>query len=121
MIPHTGAPKSPLGVAHRLPITAQPIDLLPRTAAEDDVIRIALIEDDNLMREWLGRSLTTRGYKVERFRRAKPVLMEQLTSQTAARDARLRFEARSSRLERLKAEQRLKLEEKRRQARASST
>lgn len=58
---------------------------------------------------------------VERFRRAKPVLMEQLTSQTAARDARLRFEARASRLERLKAEQRLKLEEKRRQARASST
>jgi DNA-binding response OmpR family regulator len=38
------------------------------------VIRIALIEDDNLMREWLGRSLTTRGYKVERFRRAEDAL-----------------------------------------------
>jgi len=38
------------------------------------VIRIALIEDDNLMREWLGRSLTTRGYKVERFRRAEEAL-----------------------------------------------
>lgn len=58
---------------------------------------------------------------VERFRRAKPVLMEQLTSGTTARDARLRFEARSSRLERLQEEQRSKLEEKRRQARASST
>ncbi len=38
------------------------------------MIRIALIEDDNLMREWLGRSLTTRGYKVERFRRAEDAL-----------------------------------------------
>ena len=38
------------------------------------MIRIALIEDDNLMREWLGRSLTTRGYKVERFRRAEEAL-----------------------------------------------
>jgi DNA-binding response OmpR family regulator len=74
MIPHTGAPKSPLGVAHRLPITAQPNDPLPCIAAEDAVIRIALIEDDNLMREWLGRSLTTRGYKVERFRRAEEAL-----------------------------------------------
>jgi electron transport complex protein RnfC len=58
---------------------------------------------------------------VERFRRAKPVLMEQLASRTAARDARLRFEARTTRLERLQAEQRRKLEEKRKQARGNST
>jgi hypothetical protein len=58
---------------------------------------------------------------VGRFRRAKPALMEQLASRTAARDARLRFEARTTRLERLQAEQRRKLEEKRKQARASST
>jgi DNA-binding response OmpR family regulator len=38
------------------------------------VIRIVLIEDDNLMREWLGRSLTTRGYSVERYRRAEEAL-----------------------------------------------
>lgn len=38
------------------------------------MIRIVLIEDDNLMREWLGRSLTTRGYKVERYRRAEEAL-----------------------------------------------
>lgn len=38
------------------------------------MIRIVLIEDDNLMREWLGRSLTTRGYQVERFRRAEEAL-----------------------------------------------
>jgi DNA-binding response OmpR family regulator len=38
------------------------------------VIRIVLIEDDNLMREWLGRSLTTRGYSVERYRRAEDAL-----------------------------------------------
>jgi len=41
---------------------------------EDVLIRIVLIEDDNLMREWLGRSLTTRGYQVERFRRAEEAL-----------------------------------------------
>jgi len=38
------------------------------------LIRIVLIEDDNLMREWLGRSLTTRGYKVDRYRRAEEAL-----------------------------------------------
>lgn len=38
------------------------------------MIRIVLIEDDNLMREWLGRSLTTRGYLVERYRRAEDAL-----------------------------------------------
>ncbi len=38
------------------------------------MIRIALIEDDNLMREWLGRSLATRGYAVERFRSAEEAL-----------------------------------------------
>jgi DNA-binding response OmpR family regulator len=41
---------------------------------EGKLIRIVLIEDDNLMREWLGRSLTTRGYKVERYRRAEEAL-----------------------------------------------
>ncbi len=44
------------------------------------MIRIVLIEDDNLMREWLGRSLTTRGYQVDRYRRAEDVL-EQLCSE----------------------------------------
>jgi electron transport complex protein RnfC len=58
---------------------------------------------------------------VERFRRAKPLLMEQLASKTEARDARLRFEARTTRLERLESEQRHKMEEKRRQARANPT
>ncbi len=45
------------------------------------MIRIVLIEDDNLMREWLGRSLTTRGYKVDRYRRAEDAL-ELLCSET---------------------------------------
>ncbi len=45
------------------------------------MIRIVLIEDDNLMREWLGRSLTTRGYQVERYRRAEEAL-ELLCSDT---------------------------------------
>ena len=48
---------------------------------EDVLIRIVLIEDDNLMREWLGRSLTTRGYQVERFRRAEEAL-EMLCTET---------------------------------------
>jgi len=34
------------------------------------VIRIVLIEDDDLMREWLGRSLSSRGHEVDRYRRA---------------------------------------------------
>jgi DNA-binding response OmpR family regulator len=34
------------------------------------VIRIVLIEDDDLMREWLGRSLSSRGHQVDRYRRA---------------------------------------------------
>lgn len=33
------------------------------------MIRIVLVEDDNLMREWLGRSLASRGYAVARFAR----------------------------------------------------
>ncbi len=45
------------------------------------MIRIVLIEDDNLMREWLGRSLTTRGYKVDRYRRAEDAL-DSLCSET---------------------------------------
>lgn len=32
--------------------------------------RIVLIEDDDLMREWLGRSLSSRGHIVQRYRRA---------------------------------------------------
>jgi DNA-binding response OmpR family regulator len=35
------------------------------------VIRIVLVEDDDLMREWLGRSLASRGYAVDRFARAE--------------------------------------------------
>ncbi|MDH4036075.1 MAG: response regulator [Candidatus Krumholzibacteria bacterium] len=34
------------------------------------MIRIVLIEDDDLMREWLGRSLSSRGHEVDRYRRA---------------------------------------------------
>jgi DNA-binding response OmpR family regulator len=34
------------------------------------LIRIVLIEDDTLMREWLGRSLSSRGYRVDRYARA---------------------------------------------------
>jgi DNA-binding response OmpR family regulator len=41
---------------------------------EEKLVRIVLIEDDNLMREWLGRSLTTRGYVVERYRCAEDAL-----------------------------------------------
>jgi DNA-binding response OmpR family regulator len=37
---------------------------------EGNVIRIVLIEDDDLMREWLGRSLSSRGHEVDRYRRA---------------------------------------------------
>lgn len=55
---------------------------------------------------------------VERFRDAKPTLAAQLAARTNARDSRLRFEARTERLERLQAEQKQKLEEKRRQARS---
>lgn len=45
------------------------------------MIRIVLIEDDTLMREWLGRSLSTRGYQVERYPRAEDAL-EVLCSDT---------------------------------------
>lgn len=38
------------------------------------MIRIVLIEDDNLMREWLGRSLSSRGYRVDRYARADEAL-----------------------------------------------
>jgi DNA-binding response OmpR family regulator len=37
----------------------------------EPVIRIVLVEDDDLMREWLGRSLASRGYSVARFARAE--------------------------------------------------
>lgn len=32
------------------------------------MIRIVLVEDDDLMREWLGRSLSSRGHEVDRYR-----------------------------------------------------
>lgn len=54
---------------------------------------------------------------VERFREAKPRLAAHLLARGNARDARLRFEERTARLQRLEAEQRQRLEEKRRQAR----
>jgi two-component system chemotaxis response regulator CheY len=38
------------------------------------LIRIVLIEDDHLMREWLGRSLASRGYNVRRFARGDEAL-----------------------------------------------
>jgi FixJ family two-component response regulator len=38
------------------------------------LIRIVLIEDDHLMREWLGRSLSSRGHDVRRFERANEAL-----------------------------------------------
>lgn len=38
------------------------------------MIRIVLIEDDHLMREWLGRSLSSRGHMVRRFARADDAL-----------------------------------------------
>ena len=38
------------------------------------MIRIVLIEDDHLMREWLGRSLSSRGHTVRRFARADDAL-----------------------------------------------
>jgi len=40
------------------------------------VIRIVLIEDDDLMREWLGRSLSSRGHLVTRYARADTALPE---------------------------------------------
>lgn len=58
---------------------------------------------------------------VERFREAKPRLAAHLLARDAARDARLRYESRTARLERLEAEQRQRLEEKRRQARRTTT
>ena len=54
---------------------------------------------------------------VERFREAKPTLAAHLLARNNARDARLRYESRAARLQRLEAEQRQRLEEKRRQAR----
>jgi FixJ family two-component response regulator len=38
------------------------------------LIRIVLLEDDHLMREWLGRSLSSRGHDVRRFERASEAL-----------------------------------------------
>ena len=38
------------------------------------MIRVVLIEDDHLMREWLGRSLSSRGHTVRRFSRADDAL-----------------------------------------------
>ncbi len=58
---------------------------------------------------------------VERFRAAKPALAAHLLARENARDARLRYEDRAARLERLEAEQRQRLEEKRRLARRTPT
>jgi DNA-binding response OmpR family regulator len=41
---------------------------------EGQLIRLVLIEDDDLMREWLGRSLSSRGYTVTRYARAEHAL-----------------------------------------------
>jgi DNA-binding response OmpR family regulator len=41
---------------------------------EENVTRIVLIEDDDLMREWLGRSISSRGFEVARYRRADEAL-----------------------------------------------
>jgi DNA-binding response OmpR family regulator len=41
---------------------------------EGPLIQIVLIEDDHLMREWLGRSLSSRGHTVRRFSRADDAL-----------------------------------------------
>jgi len=49
----------------------------------------------------------------QRFRDAKPALLETVDSRTRANDARLRFESREQRLTRLEAERRAKLDEKR--------
>lgn len=49
----------------------------------------------------------------QRFRDAKPALLESLDSRTRAHDARLRFESREQRLTRLEAERRARLDEKR--------
>lgn len=49
----------------------------------------------------------------QRFREAKPALIEALDGRARAHDARLRFESREQRLARLEAERRSKLEEKR--------
>jgi CheY-like chemotaxis protein len=38
------------------------------------LIRVVLIEDDHLMREWLGRSLSSRGHSVRRFARGDDAL-----------------------------------------------
>jgi len=57
---------------------------------------------------------------VERFREAKPKLAAHLLARNNARDARLRYEARAARLQRLEAEQKQRLEEKRRLARQKS-
>ena len=46
----------------------------PRGKLEGQLIRVVLIEDDHLMREWLGRSLSTRGHDVRRFARADDAL-----------------------------------------------
>lgn len=55
----------------------------------------------------------------QRFREAKPALLEALDSRTRASDARLRFESRDQRLTRLEAERRAKLDEKRKAFKAA--
>lgn len=53
----------------------------------------------------------------QRFREAKPVLLESSTSRRRAHDARLDFETREQRLARLECERRARLEQKRQQLR----
>ncbi|HEX5132295.1 MAG TPA: response regulator [Candidatus Krumholzibacteria bacterium] len=44
------------------------------------MIQIVLIEDDGLMREWLGRSLASRGHEVVRYRRADEAIEDILVN-----------------------------------------
>jgi electron transport complex protein RnfC len=54
---------------------------------------------------------------VERFRAAKPALAARLLARGDAHDARRRYETRAARLQRLEAEQRARLEQKKKEAR----
>lgn len=82
--PHTDATNRVRGVAHGLPFHHRhgpPVAIdrslttpFPRGKLEGQLIRIVLIEDDHLMREWLGRSLASRGHTIRRFARADEAL-----------------------------------------------
>lgn len=55
------------------------------------MIRLVLVEDDNLMREWLGRALASRGFHVVRFGRGDEALASILsdTPQVVVSDIRM--------------------------------